>query len=187
MKKTSLIIVGLLSTGLLYAGEQSLKIQKDEIWEIAKLYKQDNQKRAVRLPAAAKANIGKPIYRAYTNKTGTAAAPVVQDNKPRVYNFETTTAWGTYKVEAIDYPGENYFDVTFESKQPIQGLVIRDMERKMDVFTCNLADVTTPDKPIRINYAYRPIYLMILKANLNDVIQPQIIPLYKKSMTKTAE
>ena len=182
----SLIIVALLA-GVSYAGEASLQTQKDEIWEMAKLYKLDNQKRSVRLPSAPKANIGKPIYRGKKPAIGSIAVPVGQDDKPRIYKFETTTPWGTYKVEAIEYPGKPYFDVTFDSPNPVQGLVIRDTTRKMDIDTKNLADVYTPDVPLRINYAYQPIYLLILKASVNGEIQPQIIPLYKKSMSKTAE
>jgi hypothetical protein len=186
MKKSFIIIVALMFAGAIYAGDQSLQVQKDEIWEMAKLYKQDNENRAVRLPSAPKANIARPVYHARKVKSGAAAAVVQEDNKPRVYTFDATTAWGTYKAEVIEYPGEAYFDVTFESQQPIQGLVIRDQERKMDVYTCGLAEVTTPDKPIRINYAYKPIYLLVLKADIDDVIQPQIIPLFKRSTTKSA-
>jgi hypothetical protein len=182
----SLTIVALLA-GVSYAGDASLQTQKDEIWEMAKLYKLDNQKRSVRLPSAPKANIGKPIYRVQKGNKSTADAQVTQDNKPRVYNFETTTAWGTYKVEAIEYPGQPYFDVTFQSPHPAQGLVIRDTTRKMDIDTKNLPDVYSPDAPLRINYAYQPIYLMILKVSVNGEIQPQIIPLYKKANVKTAE
>jgi hypothetical protein len=190
MKKI-LFITGfiILFVSFLFAGEESLQMQKDEIWDMAKLYKADNIKRKARLSTAPNAAyIGKPIYKPQKKKIKTAAAQTTNDSndtKPVVYNFTATTAWGTYKAEVIAYPGKPYFDVTFESPQPIEGIVIRDTGRQMNIFTKNLQDVTTPDDPIRINYAFSPIYVLILKANINDEIQPQIIPLFNKITNKT--
>lgn len=193
MKKSLIIVAVVCACAIpVIAGDESLQIQKDEIWNMAKLYKQDNQKRAVRLPAAPKAQIGRPVYRPRTKRTGNSttqavnAAPVAV-TQPRVLNFATTTAWGTYKVSVIDPQDKPYFDVTFDSQQPVQGIVVRDTDRKMDVYTCSLPDIKVPDAPIRINYAYKPLYLLILKANVDGEIQPQIIPLYKKENTKTAQ
>jgi hypothetical protein len=190
--KKSLIIVALIFALAVTAnaGEESLQAQKDEIWSMAKLYKQDNTKRSFRLPAAPKAKIGRPVYRPKTKRAGNATAaniaPVAQVQS-RILNFSTTTAWGTYKVTVIDPQDKPYFDVTFESQQPVQEIVIRDTEKKIDAYNCSLPDIKIPDAPIRINYAYKPLYLLILKANIDGEIQPQIIPLYKKNMTKTAQ
>jgi hypothetical protein len=192
MKKSLLIVVMLFTGTMLLAGDESLQLQKDEIWDMAKMYKQENEKRAQRLPPAAKAVIGKILHR--VSKKAQKIAPVQQaaaavnvETKPNVYNFAATTAWGTCKAEVIEYPGKPYFDVTFDSENPVQGLVIRDNSRKMDVYTGYLSDVKAPDAPIRINYAYSPMYLMILKTNVDGEIQPQIIALYKKDVVKTAQ
>jgi hypothetical protein len=194
MKKSLLIVVILFIATMLFAGDESLQLQKDEIWDMAKMYKQENENRALRLPPAPKAKITSITHRTgnrtkskivlQTQITQPAAAVIA---KPNVYNFATTTAWGTSKVEVIEYPDKPYFDVTFDSENPVQGLVIRDSSRKMDVYTCYLNDIKTPDAPIRINYAYSPTYIMILKTNVNDEIQPQIIALYKKDVVKTAQ
>jgi hypothetical protein len=192
--KKSLIIVALICAFAFpaLAGEESLQAQKDAIWAMATLYKLDNQKRAIRLPAAPKAKIGRPIYRPRTKRASNAIAPAtnavtIDEVQSRVLNYTAITAWGTYKAEVIEYPGKPYFDVTFESEHPIQGLVIRDGPRKMDVYTVYFNDVKTPPEPIRINYAYSPTYLMILKANIDGEIQPQIIALYKKDTQKIAQ
>jgi|GEM_PF-1830963 hypothetical protein len=195
MKKSLLIALSILTTSLLFAGDESLQVQKDEIWDMAKLYKQDNEARLLRLPSAPKAKIGRIIHRiAKKVKSKTILQPQLAQaavsnvaTKPNVYNFSVTTAWGTSKAEVIEYPGKQYFDVTFESENPVEGLVIRDNGRKMDVYTGYLSDIKAPDAPIRINYAYSPIYLMILKTNVDDNIQPQIIALYKKDVVKTAQ
>jgi hypothetical protein len=192
MKKLLIIVTALFVGSLLYAGDESLQLQKDEIWDMAKMYKQENAKRAQRLPPAPKAVIGKIVHRQgrKAQKTASkqqAAAVVTVPTKPNVYNFSASTAWGNCKAEVIEYPGKQYFDVTFESENPVEGLVIRDNGRKMDVYTGYLSDIKAPDAPIRINYAYSPIYLMILKTNVDDNIQPQIIALYKKDVVKTAQ
>lgn len=194
--KKSLIIVALFCVCIvpIYADDDSFEIQKQQIWNVAKLYKADNAKRTMRLPAAPKANIARPVYRPRTKRTisvqvpaaAVVAAPVA-DLKPRVLDFSSTTAWGSFKVTVFEYPDKPYFELTFESVQPVQGLVIRDVSKKIDVLTKYLNDVKVPDEPIRINYAYRPDYVLILKANIDGEIKPQIIPLYKKNTVKTAQ
>lgn len=190
MKKSLPIALLLFFTVALSAAEQSLQVQKDEIWNIARLYKQDNTKRSLRLPPAPKAKINKIIHRAYTAKktAGAAAVPAAAiSTQPNVYNFSATTAWGTFNAEVIEYPGKPYFDVTFEAQHPIQGMVIRDGPRKLDIYTAYYNDIKAPDAPIRINYAYQTNYLMILKANIDGEIQPQIIALFNRNVVKSAQ
>jgi len=180
---TTIVLFG----GILNAGEESLQIQKDEIWAIAKLYKKENMKRSLRLPPAPKANIANPVYKQPRKQAQAAAIAPAVDNQPRIYTFDTTTAWGTYKAQVTENPGKMYFDVSFESPHPVQGITIRDTSRKMDIESKNLSNVYSPEEPIRINYAYQPMYLLILKASISGEIQPQILPLYKKANVKTAE
>ena len=100
-----------------------------------------------------------------------------------MHNFDHSTVWGKYKVQVIEYPGENYFKVGFESKYPIQNVQILDGSRKNSViYNKNLNDIKKYSD--KVSYTFKPIYKLVLKADISGEIQPSIIPLYKEAKVK---
>jgi hypothetical protein len=186
MKKILILAIITLFTAVGYMAADNMDEYRDEIWDIAKAYKFENTKRKMRLMPVVKVNVPDPVHRQSKKK---AAAVIAEDkgsieNKlPVVYDFTNSTAWGTFTVRVIETAGENSFKVSFESPYPVQNLEIIDSTTKIKVITVNLNDINK--YTVQVNYAFKPVYVLILKANINDEIQPQIIPLYKNVNVKT--
>jgi len=180
-KKVFLVLLTIIFITLLNASD-TLEIHKNEIIDIMQLYKLDNEKRDERLKPIKKVVIEKPVYKPKLSKKINKNENITKDNKPIVHDFTHTTVWGEFKVQIIEYPDKNFFKFGFDSKYPVQGVEIIDSESKNGVYNKNLNDLTMYSD--QVNYTFKPVYLMILKANINNEIQPCIIPLYKKEKVK---
>jgi hypothetical protein len=161
----------------------SLEVQKEEIKDIAKTFKTDIDKRSGRIKPVPKIKIQAPKTRAGAVK----AAKKPQEAKayePVIYDYSHKTVWGEFKINVIEYPDKNYFKFGFESKFPVQSVEVIDNtpNKKSTLYQKNLNDIKKYSD--QVNFAYKPVYILILKADINGEIQPNIIPLYKETQVK---
>ena len=184
-KQPLLAILLLLLTGGIFASEESMKLNKEETKDIMNLFMRENKSREMRLkpaiPVKIKAPVGSSKAVKRTSSAGKTAAAVTS-KQPVIYNFKKSSVWGEFAATVIDYPGKNYFKVSYDIQYPAQYVEVFDGVSKNKVYKENLNDVSRYS--MQVNYEFKPVYKLLLKVVINDEIQPVIIPLYEETTIK---
>jgi hypothetical protein len=117
------------------------------------------------------------------HKTSAAATPVaVKKFTPVKYDFSDKTTNGDFHVIVIQ-DTENSFVVSFSAEAPIEQYQLMDSTTKNITAHENLNDKT--DYTFNVQRPFEAKYILLLSMFKDDVITQNIIPLYKKTNTKT--